>query len=160
VDNEVLKLAYDASLRAIADQEGVLEGLRSRAGTLFAAAALVTSFLGGQALAHTTRLAHGSWAGVAIACFVGTSLLTLTILWPFRLRFSLSSQEIIEIVDSRQSSGNPVSAAEAYREIALRLELNYDANLVTIRRLLSAFRVAIVLLVAEVASWIVVLWRM
>jgi hypothetical protein len=38
-----LKLAYDSSVRAIDDQARVLEGLRSRGGTMFAAGALVTS---------------------------------------------------------------------------------------------------------------------
>jgi hypothetical protein len=51
VDNDdEARIAYDASIHAIQDQANVLDGLRSRAGTVLAAAALVSSFLGGQAL--------------------------------------------------------------------------------------------------------------
>jgi hypothetical protein len=50
VDNiETARVVYDASVRAAQDQAGVLDSLRTRAGTLLAAAALVSSFLGGQA---------------------------------------------------------------------------------------------------------------
>ena len=51
VDETPHRLAYDASVRAIEDQSRVLDDLRARAGTIFAAAALVTSFLGGLGLA-------------------------------------------------------------------------------------------------------------
>jgi len=158
-DERVLQLAYDASLRAVTDQASVLEGLRARAGTLFAAAALVTSFLGGQALVHTSHVVVSSWAGAAVACFVANAVSTLVILWPFRLRFSLSSQELIEIVDSRRAAADPVTIEEALRELALRLEVNYDSNVRTIRGLLWCLRLAILFLVGEVAAWIVVLWR-
>ena len=50
VDETPYRLAYEASVRAIEDQARVLEDLRSRAATLVAAAALVTSFLGGTTL--------------------------------------------------------------------------------------------------------------
>jgi hypothetical protein len=40
------QLAYEASVHGLTDQASVLESLRSRAGTVFAATALVTSFLG------------------------------------------------------------------------------------------------------------------
>jgi hypothetical protein len=101
-DNEgPLRLAYEASVRAITDQSTVLEALRARAGTLFAASALVTSFLGGQALSQTQHLIVVSSAGLAVAFFVTGALMTLVILWPFRLAFSLSAGEIIKIVDER-----------------------------------------------------------
>jgi hypothetical protein len=51
----IYQLAYDASVRAIGDQASVREALRSRAGPIFAAAALVTSFLGGHALTQLSR---------------------------------------------------------------------------------------------------------
>jgi hypothetical protein len=160
MDNETpLRLAYDASVRAIGDQSGVLEGLRGRAGTLFAAAALVTSFLGGQSLRATTHLVVASYAGVAVGCFVLAAFLTLIILWPFRLAFSLSAGEFIAIVDERAAEGEPVTGDEAYRELAIRMELNYDLNSRTIRGLYWCFRIAIVCLVGEISAWIVVLWR-
>jgi hypothetical protein len=44
------RLAYELSLRALSQQEGVLNELRSRTGTLLAASSLVASFLGARAI--------------------------------------------------------------------------------------------------------------
>ena len=126
-DNTPYRLAYDASVRAITDQAAVLESLRSRAGTMFAAAALVTSFFGGQALAEQAGLEVWSLTALAVAAFVATALLTIVILWPFELWFSLSARDILAIVDERDKP-NPVTGLEAYRELALRLQVNYEHN--------------------------------
>ncbi len=50
VSEKPYELAYEASIRAIDNQAATVESLRSRAGTILAATALVTSFLGGQAI--------------------------------------------------------------------------------------------------------------
>jgi hypothetical protein len=159
-----MQIAYEASIRAIDDQAGVLESLRSRAGTLLAATALVTSFLGGQAIADArenvpdVQIEVWSVTAAAIGLFIVLALLTLAVRLPYRMRFSLSASSMIEIVDSRRDV-DPVTTQEAHREVALRHEAMYDFNAIQIRRLLWAFRLAIVCLVAEVALWIVVLWR-
>jgi amino acid permease len=49
VSEKPYELAYEASIRAIEAQATLVESLRSRAGTMLAATALVTSFFGGQA---------------------------------------------------------------------------------------------------------------
>ena len=95
---------------------------------------------------------------MAVALLIFLAFLTLAILLPYRMRFSLSAAAIIEIVDSRGEE-NPVTPVEAYREIALRHEAMYDFNARRIRPLLWCFRVAIVCLVGEVSLWIAVLWR-
>jgi hypothetical protein len=156
------QLAYEASVHAISDQASVLESLRSRAGTLFAATALVTSFLGGFALARVEgsegELDLISWSlgGLATGLFIVLALLTLAILWPHQVRFSVSAAEMLAIVDDRKPD-DPVGAEEAYRELALRYEAMYDLNADRIRALLWLFRLAIVCLVAEVFAWIGVL---
>jgi hypothetical protein len=141
----------------------VLEGLRSRAGTMFAAAALVTTFLSSEAIAGSKRVFGDfepySLDGVVIGAFLGTALLTLLILFPFRFRFSISAGDMIAIVDEREAKGNPVSGTEAYREVALRLELLYDQNKRWIVFLLWCFRGAILGLVIEVAAWVALYWR-
>jgi hypothetical protein len=159
-NTEPLRLAYESSVRAIGDQAGVLESLRSRAGTMLAAAALVTSFFGGQALVEEgLDLEPWSLVGLAVAAFIAMAACTIFILWPFEFWFNVSAAEMLAIVDSRPSD-NPVTGGEAYRELALRLEDNYDYNLPTIRRLISAFRLAILCLVIEVGAWVAVLWRL
>jgi len=46
---EFEKLAYEAALRSLDKQEGLLEELRARTGVLLAASSLAASFLGQQA---------------------------------------------------------------------------------------------------------------
>jgi hypothetical protein len=99
-----------------------------------------------------------SFTAGAIASFVGLALLTLAILWPYRFRFSLSAREIIKITEDR-SEAVPVGENEALREAALRYETMYDFNSRLIRALFWCFRLAILLLVGDVAAWIVVLLR-
>jgi hypothetical protein len=160
MDDTPYRLAYEASVRAIEDQASVLEGLRSRAGTMFAAAALVTTFLGsgipteGGVFADFDAL---SLDGIVVASFIATAVLTLVILWPFRFRFSVSAAEMIAILQARAS--DPVTPIEAYQEVALRLEDLYDRNRERIVPLLWCFRGAIVCLVIEVAAWIAIVWR-
>lgn len=162
MENELLplRLAYDESVRALADQASALESLRSRAGTVFAATALVISFLGGQALVRSEEspfaLSLSSAGGWATTLFIALALLTLAILWPYRIRFSVSAGAMLAILDERLQE-SPVSAEEALRELALRHEEMYDYNAVRIRRLFWCFRLAIILLVGEVAAWIEVL---
>jgi hypothetical protein len=114
------QLAYESALRAIEDQSSVIESLRSRAGTVFAATALVTSFLGGFALTREEDEASFelvSLPGLAVAIFAILALLTLAILWPYRLRFSISARDMLSIVESRRDTDDPVRAIEAYREL-------------------------------------------
>jgi hypothetical protein len=163
--DRAFELAYEASVRAIEDQASVLESARARAGTILAASALVTSFLGSEALSRATlqqtdQSLHAiTFTGAAIASLIVTALLTLAILFPYRMRFSISAREMVGILDARAEMDEPVTDTEALREVALRHEAMYDFNSFRIRILLWCFRGAIVGLVAQVAFWIVVLWR-
>jgi hypothetical protein len=155
------RLAYEASVRAIEDQARVLESLRTRAGTIFAAAALVTTFLSSEALGGNRALgefALFSLDGVVLVGFLSCAVFTLMILWPFSFRFSLSAAGMIEIIDSRPGTG--VSATEAYREVALRLETLYDRNRPKVVLLLWFFRGAILSLMLEVGAWLTLFWRL
>jgi hypothetical protein len=161
MDETPYRLAYEASVRAIEDQARVLESLRTRAGTIFAAAALVTTFLSSEALGGGRALGDFrlvSFDGVVLLGFLGCAALTLMILWPFSFRFSLSAAGMIEIVDSRQGVG--VSANEAYREVALQLESLYDRNRPRVVLLLWFFRGAILSLMIEVGAWLTLFWRL
>ena len=72
VSEKPYELAYEASVRAIEAQATLVESLRSRAGTILAATALVTSFFGGQAFARAGRSpVHSvSYATGAIGLFL------------------------------------------------------------------------------------------
>jgi len=112
-DDTPYRLAYDASTRALDDQARALESLRTRAGTMFAATALVTSFLGGIALTDIRDIRGSaaihwhawSFSAAAVAAFVALLILTMAILLPYRLRFSLAATEIVEILEGREEAG-------------------------------------------------------
>lgn len=161
-DETPYRLAYEEALYATTDQAGVLDGLRARAGTILAAAAIVTSFLGGQALA-TDRIAArppvGFFAWLAISAFILSALCTLWVLMPFGGRISLSAREILAIVEARLTTNDPVSVAETYQELALRHEINYEENAQKMKPLFWAFRGAVFFLTVEVGFWVTDLWR-
>jgi hypothetical protein len=59
---DAYRLAYEEARRALDEQERAVVELRSRAGQLIAAAAITTSFFGGQALRHHVHaLPQRSW---------------------------------------------------------------------------------------------------
>ena len=154
---ETVRIVYEAAVRGTQDQAGVLDGLRNRAGTVLAAGALVSSFLGGQALRSSTKLVFFSMSGFAFVAFVLSALLTLLILWPFTFHFMLSPRAMLRGLS--EHSGDRDEPETFYEALALQLEARYDENAVKIRWLQWAFQLAILFLVAEVACWIVVLWR-
>ena len=149
------KLAYDEARAAIGAQAATLDGLRARAGTLLAAASLVTSFLGGQVLAKPSLdkglivrpdLSSGDF--VAIAMFVGVAALTLAILWPYEWRFEMSAKVIL-------GYGKDADVDAVQRQLAAFHENNHDKNEKKLDWLFWCFRGACILLVAETIAWIV-----
>ena len=150
------ELAYEASVRAIDAQATLVESLRSRAGTMLAATALVTSFFGGQAFARAGRSpVHPlSYATGAIGLFIAASSLALAMLLPFSMRFSLSAAAILKFADREE-----VTPARALREVALQYESMHEANSRQLRLLVACFRLAIVCLIGEIGLWLTALAR-
>jgi hypothetical protein len=160
VSEKPYELAYEASIRAIEDQAAVVESLRSRAGTIFAATTLVTSFFGGQAFARAGKSPVHllSYTTGAIAFFVAASSLTLVMLLPFRLLFSLSASAMLKFFDDG-AGDDLVTPADALREVALQYESIHEANTRQVRLFVACFRLAIVCLLGEVGFWLTVLAR-
>jgi hypothetical protein len=158
VSEKPYELAYEASIRAIENQAATVESLRSRAGTILAATALVTSFFGGQALVRAggSPLHLVSYTTGALASFIGASLVTLTMLLPFTLRVTLSAVEILSFVEN-DPRADQLTSTGVLREVALQYESMYDSNDRQLRILEACFRLAIVFLVAEVAFWLTAL---
>ena len=158
VSEKPYELAYEASIRAIENQAATVESLRSRAGTILAATALVTSFFGGRAFVRAGGfpLHLVSYTTGALASFIAASLLTLTMLLPFTLRVTLSAAEILSFVEN-DPRADQLTATNVLREVALQYESMYDSNDRQLRILEACFRLAIVFLVAEVAFWLTAL---
>jgi hypothetical protein len=70
--DELGRLAYATAVRALDVQERALTELRARTGTLLGAASLVASFLGAQAIQHTSEVGTlGALALLALAVSIG-----------------------------------------------------------------------------------------
>ncbi len=143
------RIAYDEAVRALSQQESIVDSLRTRAGLLLSAAAITTSFLGAQALGDGGTSVV-TW--LALASFVGLAIAALATLWPHRLEFTANPANVIE---SYIETSEPLSVAEIHRDLSLHMHSSYDANLAHLQRLASRFRLAGVLLTAEVILWIV-----
>jgi hypothetical protein len=143
------RIAYDEGVRALSQQQGMSEGLQTRAGLLLSAAAITTSFLGAQALqAGSPTIA--TW--LALASFVSLSIATLAILLPHPLEFTANPANVIEsYIETRE----PLSGAGIHRDLSLHMHRSYAENLASQKQLAALFRLAGVLLVIEVITWIV-----
>jgi hypothetical protein len=152
-DSEAYRLAYEEARRSLEDQERAVSELRSRAGTLIAAAAITTSFFGSQAL---QRHVHAmSW--VAIVCFVALGAAVLAILWPRRdWEFDLSPAQFIATY-LEPTEEDPLPLALIHRDLALHMGGSAAANRAQLGRLMIVFRVGALLLVAEVVAWVIAL---
>ena len=147
------QLAYEEAKRSIDRQSTNLDGLRTRAGILLAAIGLVTTFLGGQALADD----HVSpWmVGAAIVASGVAGALCVAVLWPRgKWKFNLSAREIITHLETAERTP---SASGTLKALSLRHELNYEHNDKRLQTLFWLFRVASGLLAVEIILWIVAL---
>jgi hypothetical protein len=147
-------LAYREARRGLEDQERSVVELRARAGALIAAAAITTSFFGGQTL---VRRDIGAAAWVAIGCFVLLGFAVLLVLWPRRdWEFSLAPDEFIATY-LEPADGNPLALHLIERDLALHMGRSAELNRRQLRTLMSVFRLGALLLVVEVVAWVVAL---
>jgi hypothetical protein len=139
------RIAYDAALGALAEQQGALRDLRARSGSLLTAAALTVSFLGAQALEGGLDIA----AWLAIGAFVVSLLATLYVLLPQDgLIFALDGPELyVELWSIRDDE------PETLRTLAYWISRFRANNKPTLDRLYLAFRLAAGALIAQVVLW-------
>jgi hypothetical protein len=135
-DPEAYRLAYEEGHRALDEQERSVDELRTRTGTLFAAAALATSFFGAQVLHHGVPTI--GW--VAIGCFVGLGGSVLAILWPHRdWEFAASPARVIsEYIEP--ADGHPLDVPSIHRDLALHMDASWRSNRDQLRVLMATFR--------------------
>ena len=135
--NEAYELAYAEAVRALSQQQIVLDNFRTRAGILLSGAAIATSFLGGQALRGGDL---SSWSWIAIVAFGVIGTCALAILWPRRdWEFVAGPRRLIA---TYIESEDPLPVPEIYRDLALHMEDSYDENSVRVQWLILVFRVA------------------
>jgi len=143
------KVAYDEAVRALSEQQAVIDSFRTRAGLLLSAAAITTSFLGAQAL-EGGKSSLFSWS--ALFGFVAVSSVCLAILWPRRWEFTANSLGMIE---SCIESAESVQVGELHRDLSLQMHNSYLENHRGLKQLAIFFQIASSLLAIEVVLWIV-----
>jgi hypothetical protein len=151
------RIAYEESARTLASQEEQLVGLRARAGTLLAAASLVTAFLAPPALemrdpATGTVVRHfDGTAWTATGAFVAVVIASLVVLWPYQWLFGHSSHDLM---DHLLDVDPPATEAIVLRHLAYYNDKNHSDNAVKVTRLFNVFGVGCVLLVVEIGLWL------
>ena len=137
------RLAYEAALRALDKQEGLLEELRSRTGILLAASSLAASFLGRDAFQDPGST---TVAILALVAFVVSVAASVYILMPKReLLFSQSGPALYEGLYSVRDD-----APEIHRRLAYELYRFWESNDQRMRNLFRAYRIAAGALVLEI----------
>lgn len=139
------ELAFNESLRALTQQQSVLDDLRSRCGTLLAATAIATSFLGGITLGEDGRFSYWTWA--AVMGFVAASALLVAVLWPRGgWEFRISHQDFLDgyVLDK------DYSLTEVYNGLGSQFEDFVDENDGNLRSLFILYEAASVALSLEV----------
>jgi hypothetical protein len=117
----VERLAYEASLRALEDQERELEQLRTRTGTLLATGAVAASFLAAAAL---DRGGGDLLGGLALIAFLALSLTSLYVMVPkANLVFAISGSVLYESLSAVADD-----EAEIHRRLAYWLEEYWEDN--------------------------------
>jgi hypothetical protein len=153
-DHRGYELAYQEALRAITQQQAVLESLRGRAGALLAVAAIVTSFLGGFALGDDGPAGLGWLATLLflVAAAAVAFILKSRDQWHFRSRPSV-------IISGYVEDDPPAQLWEIHKQLAEHLEVDFDANEQNMKPLFQALQLANLAFAAEVVVWLVVLVR-
>jgi hypothetical protein len=148
-NNFPYRIAYDEAVRALSQQQSMIDSLRTRAGLLLSAAAITTSFLGAESLADGEP-SIATW--LALASFASLAIATLAILWPHSLEFTANPANVIE---SYIETEEPLSVAEIHRDLSLHMHDSYAENLAGQKQLASRFRLTGLLLTVEVILWII-----
>lgn len=139
------QFSYELTAKALAEQERAAGALRTRAGTVLAAASIAGSFL-------TTKASGGSLDGWAIAALVTFALCLASSTWvllPHEFVFAVSGQALLGEAD--QFGVRDVS--EAYRAATMWIEPYLGRNREQLSRMSGWFTVSCILLAAEVVLW-------
>lgn len=148
--SDIYELAYEEAVRGLSQQQSALDNFRTRAGILLSAAAIATSFLGGQALADQ---GFSGWSWLAVALFAGVGASALFIVWPRKdWEFVAGPRRLIA---TYVETDQPLPLVEIRRDLALHMENSYDENAERLQRLIIALRWGSVLLAGEVIAWVV-----
>jgi hypothetical protein len=143
-----LAFVYQEAVRGLVHQQNVVESLNNRAGNLIFATAFVTSLLGTRALADGVGL--WDWAALALLFVIG--VLTAFMLWPYyNYTFRFDPEELL---DRYVDGDGAASMAGMHRTLAMRIKADMQANWRIIQPIRVALQLSLVLLLLEIAAWL------
>lgn len=128
------EFSYRLTAQALREQERAVAALRTRAGTVLAAASVSGSFLG-------TKVSHGSldvWAVLALVAFVLCVGAAIYVLLPHKLVFAFRGRALLAASDHEGID----DVAEAYRAAGIWIAPMLESNRNTIGDLSGWFRSA------------------
>lgn len=145
MSESIEQFSYELTAHALEEQERAATALRTRAGTILAAASIAGSFL-------TTKASSGSLDGWAIAALVTFALCLASSIWvllPHEFVFAFRGEALLAETDRLGVR----DVTEAYRAASMWIEPNIDRNRQQLSRMSGWFTVSCVLLAAEVVLW-------
>jgi hypothetical protein len=139
---------YQEAVRGLVHQQNVVESLNNRAGNLIFATALATSLLGTRALSDGV----GFWDWIALLVLLLIGILTAFMLWPYyNYTFRFDPEDLL----ARYVDGDtPASLPAIHRALAMRIKADMLANWRIIQPIRVALQVSLVLLLLEIAAWL------
>jgi hypothetical protein len=139
------RLAYEASLRTLEQQQRGVEEIRARTGILLPTAAVTASFLGARAIDdRASRLL----SVLALVALLVTLVLGVAILVRHRsLGFSISGRAL------HQRLSDAPDPAEQHHRLAIWLDDLFDDNDAPISQLNGWFRIAAAAFVIQILCW-------
>jgi len=143
--DSIEQLSYELTANALAEQERAVAALRTRAGTILAAASIAGSFL-------ATKASHGSldgWAIAALITFILCLASAIVVLLPHSFVFSFRGRTLLAASDHEGIQ----DVTEAYRATAIWIEQSVNANRRKLDSLSDWLTGSCVLLALEVVLW-------
>jgi hypothetical protein len=139
------QLSFELTAGALAEQERMLAGLRTRAGTVIAAASIAGSFLGAEAGRGTLN----AWAVLGLASFVLCLGCAMWVLTAHELLVGFDGQLLLAASDH----GRTTDISDAYRAVCAWIEHRLVFNRNKIARLSAWLSASSLLLAAEIVLW-------
>jgi hypothetical protein len=146
-DYEFERLASELSHRALSDQREAAKDLRDRAGMLLAAASVIASFMGREAL---ERDGLGLLTWLALAALTCSVLAALYVLLP-KKRIGLADDHGMVFAHIEETHGDVIAL---HRHVARSAARGYRRNRFPLERLSIAYRIASVGLSADIILWL------
>lgn len=153
--DERYTLLLEQVTRALTQQVSAIDTLRTRAGTVVAAASLVSSFLGATTLAKSHLPAPAlALVLLALLALVTTVIATVIILWPYTWRTGFDGHEALA---KYIEADPPADLDEMRRSFAYYMQEDITKNRAKLNRLYVVFQVAVVAIGLEVVFWLAAL---